>query len=94
MPDYFKDSKVMKEQLITMDLPSQTMLLLADSTSMYKNIQTRTALNQISQYVNGNKTRYLNLPVNAMLGALHLIIKTIFSVSLISTGYNSKSQLW
>ena len=58
MPDYFKDSKVMKEQLITMDLPSQTMLLLADSTSMYKNIQTRPEMNQIAQYFNGNKTKY------------------------------------
>ena len=77
-----------------MELPPGTILLTADATSMYTNIQTRTALNQIAQYVNGNKTRYLNLPVNAMLGALHLIIKTIFSVSLISTGYNSKSQLW
>ena len=58
-----------------MELPPGTILLTADATSMYTNIQTRTALNQIAQYVNGNKTRYLNLPVNAMLGALHLIIK-------------------
>ena len=77
-----------------MELPPETMLLTADATIMYTNIQTRHALNQIAQYFNDNKTRYRNLPVNAMLRDLHLIIETIFSVSLIATGYNSKSQLW
>ena len=76
-----------------MDLPPGTILLKEDATIMYTNIQTRHALNQLAQYFNGNKAIYQNLPVNAMLRYIQLIIKTIFSVSLIATGYNSKSQL-
>ena len=55
MPDYFKDSKFLKEQLTTMDLPPGTMLPTADAMSMYTNIQTHPALNQIAQYFNGNQ---------------------------------------
>ena len=55
MPAYFKDSKLLKQQLATMDLPPRTMLLMADATSMYKNTQTSPKMNQIAQYVNGNK---------------------------------------
>ena len=53
-----------------MDLTSIIMLITADVTSMYTNIQTRPALNQIVQYLNGNKTKYQNIPVNYMLRAL------------------------
>ena len=58
MPAYFMYSKALKEQLTTMDLTSIIMLITADVTSMYTNIQTRPALNQIVQYLNGNKTKY------------------------------------
>ena len=62
------------------------MLLIADATIMYKNIQTRPALNQISQYLNVNKTKYLHLPVDAMLRAPFLIMKNSIYVLAISTG--------
>ena len=75
MPAYFMYSKALKEQLTTMDLTSIIMLITADVTSMYTNIQTRPALNQIVQYLNGNKTKYQNIPVNYMLRALCLIMK-------------------
>ena len=75
MPDYFKDSKVLKEQLTAMNLPPGTMLLTANATSMYTNIQTLPELNQIAQYFNVNKTIYQHLPVHAILRALHLIMK-------------------
>ena len=58
-----------------MELPPGTMLLTADVTSIYTNIQTLPALNQIAQYLNGNKTKYQNIPVNYMLRALCLIMK-------------------
>ena len=45
MPAYFKDSKVLKEQLTTMDLPPGTMLLTEDATSMDTNVKTCPALN-------------------------------------------------
>ena len=52
---YFKDSEIMKEKTISMDLPPVTMLPTEDATSMYTNIQTRPALNQISKYFNERK---------------------------------------
>ena len=77
-----------------MDLQPGTILLTADAMSMYKDIQTCPALNQISQYINGNKTKYLHLPVGATLRAINLIMKNKFCYSEISTGYNSKAHLW
>ena len=35
IPAYFKDSKVLKEQLTTMELPPGIILFTADATSMY-----------------------------------------------------------
>ena len=64
MPAYFMYSKAPKEQLTTMHLTSIIILITADVTSMYTNIQTRPALNQIVQYLNGNKT---NLIVHGVL---------------------------
>ena len=57
IPDYFRDSKILKLQLSIMYLPPGTMLLTAGATSMYKNIYNRPDLNQISQYFNGNKSK-------------------------------------
>ena len=74
-PAYFKDSKVLKEQLTTTELPSGTMLLTADAMSMYTKIKNRPALKQIDKYFNGNKTKYRHLPVNDMPRALSLIMK-------------------
>ena len=76
MPAYFKYSKVLKHHLTTMELQPGTILLTVDATSVYTNIQTRPALNQIPQYFNGNKTKYRHLPVNTMLRDLRLIMKT------------------
>ena len=70
---YFKYSKFFKEQITTMDLPTGTMLLTADATSMYTNIQTHPKLNQMAQYFNGNKTKYRYLPGDAILRSLCLI---------------------
>ena len=78
IPDYFKYSKVLKEQLTTMDIPPETMLLTADSTSMYTNIQTCTALNQTAQYFNRNNKKYRHLPVDDMVRALHLMMENKF----------------
>ena len=72
---YFKDSTVLKDQLTTMDLPPVTILLMADTTIMYTNIQNHPALNQISQYFNVNKTKYQHLPVDNMLRSLCLMMK-------------------
>ena len=57
IPDYFKDSKVLKEQLTTTDLPPVTMLLTSYATSMYTDIQTCPDLNQIAKYLYDNKTK-------------------------------------
>ena len=67
MTSYFNHSNVLKEQPIAMDLPPGNMLLTADTTSMYTNIQTCPDLNQIVQYLNVNETKYRHLTVNAML---------------------------
>ena len=62
-----------------MDLTPGTMLLTTETTSMYKNIQTRPALNQIAQNFNGNKTKYQHLPVDDILRSFFLImINNIF----------------
>ena len=42
---YFKDSKVLKRKLTTIDLSPGIMLLTADANSMYTDIQTRPVLN-------------------------------------------------
>ena len=61
-----------------MDPPPETMLITADATSTYTNIQNHSALNQISQYFNGNKTKYRHLLVNSILRALRLIMKKTY----------------
>ena len=65
-----------------MYLTPGTMLLTTETTSMYKNIQTRPALNQIAQNFNGNKTKYQHPPVDAMLRAFRLITKTFFVMTI------------
>ena len=93
MLTYFNNSKVLKEQLTNMDLPPGTMLTTVDVTSMYIHIQTGRALNQISQYFNRNKSEYQNLPVNAILRDLCLIMISNISVSVIATRSKSKAHL-
>ena len=72
---YFKDSTVLKDQLTTMDLPPVTILLMADTTIMYSKIDNSPALNQLSQYFNVHKTKYLHLPVDTVLRSLCLMMK-------------------
>ena len=74
MPAYFKYSMLLKDKITTMDLPPVTMLLTKDATSMYTNIQTCPALNQLSQYFNVNQTKYQHLPVDAMIRYLQLMM--------------------
>ena len=45
-----------------MDLTPETMILTSDGTIMYTNIQTCPALNQIAQYLDGNK-KILTSPI-------------------------------
>ena len=55
MSAYFKDSKVVKEELTTIYLPPGTVSPMVDVMSMYTNIKIHPTLDQISQYFNGNK---------------------------------------
>ena len=73
---YIKNSKVLKDQIIPLSpLPPGARLFTADATSMYTNINTGKALLEIAQHIHQRSQRFSNIPANALVDALAIIMK-------------------
>eukprot|EP00957_Ditylum_brightwellii_P050632 3838634-Ditylum_brightwellii.AAC.1 len=80
MPSYLANSKDLKEELITLNLPPGVRLFTADATSMYTNIKTEQAIASLGEYLMENQETFRHLLITAIRDALNLIMKyNIFS---------------
>ena len=75
---YFKSSWILKNQLLALNLPPGTKFFSADARGMYTNIPTEQALRTIGRYLRAHPTRFLDVPVKALMEALTLIMKNNF----------------
>eukprot|EP00957_Ditylum_brightwellii_P060116 4565219-Ditylum_brightwellii.AAC.1 len=75
IPTYFNNLFDLKKELVDLDIPPNTFLFTADATSMYTNICTDAALQEIWDYINGIKLNYPDISHKALISALTLIMK-------------------
>jgi hypothetical protein len=71
---YFKSSFDLKTELVTMDVPLGARLFIADDVSMYTNINTDRDLQFISQHIRENFSQFANVPTEALIEALEIIM--------------------
>jgi hypothetical protein len=71
---YFKSSFDLKIELVTMDIPPGARLFIADAVSMYTNINTDSALQFVSQHIREHVSEFTNVPAEALIEALEIII--------------------
>ena len=72
---YVKSSFDLKTQLLQLELPINCSLSTADATSMYTNIPTDQAINDISTYLFLHRYMFDDIPIRAVLDALHLLMR-------------------
>ena len=75
IPSYLANSKELKEELITINLPPGARLFTADATSMYTNIKTDQAIASLGEYLIENQQTFRHLPIAAIRDVLKLIMK-------------------
>ena len=80
-PSYFKDSFELKKLLDGMELPPNALLFTSDATSMYTNIKTDPALDEITQYL-----RDTHPPSNRNIQALIEALPIVFRNNLFKFG--------
>jgi hypothetical protein len=71
---YFKSSFDLKTELVTMDVPPGAQLFIADALSMYTSINTDRALQFVSQHILENVSQFSNVPAEALIEALEIIM--------------------
>jgi hypothetical protein len=72
---YFKSSRDLKLQLERLPIPPGTRLFTADAVSMYTNINTEAALQEIGSYLDENRDDFTEIPIDALMQALSLIMR-------------------
>ena len=72
---YFKSSFDLKKILDTLDIPGSALLFTADAESMYTNIPTGFALQQIGQYLHRRERFFRGIPVTALMQALDIVMR-------------------
>jgi hypothetical protein len=71
---YFKSRFDLKTELVTMDVPPGARLFISYAVSMYTNINTDRALQLISQHIRENVSQLANVPAEALIEALEIIM--------------------
>ena len=73
---YFKSSKILKEELMNLDLPPNARLFTSDAVSMYTCIPTEHALHKISRFLRRHeKHKDETHPYNAIIEGLGIIMR-------------------
>eukprot|EP00957_Ditylum_brightwellii_P168062 12794576-Ditylum_brightwellii.AAC.1 len=75
MPTYLRDSTILKEKVTNPTLPPGCTLVTADATSMYTNIKTAPAFNEIKQFMQRNKQQHSHIPPKPLFHALKLVME-------------------
>jgi hypothetical protein len=71
---YFKSSLDLKTELVTMDIPPDARLFIADAVSMYTNIKTDRALQFVSQHIREHISEFASVPAEDLIKALEIIM--------------------
>ena len=73
---YFKSSAVLKQQLVTLQNidDNRMRLFTADAMSMYTNIDTEKAIEEIRNYLHKQRHLLLDVPTDALVDALSIIM--------------------
>lgn len=71
---YFKRSTILKQLLVSLELPDNCFLFTADAVSMYTNINTAKAIKNIARYLRTKTELFTDVPVEALVDALRLIM--------------------
>ena len=73
---FFKSSSVLKEQMIRLQNidDNRMTLFTADATSMYTNIDTDKALDEIGNYLHQHRQLFRDVPTDALMDALTIIM--------------------
>jgi hypothetical protein len=74
-PSYFKDTFALKALLDGLTLLPNAQFFTSDATSMYTNIKTDPALEEISKYIVDNPNLCSHCDIVALIEALHLVFK-------------------
>ena len=74
-PTFFKSSFDLKEELIQLHVPESGRFFTSDAVGMYTNIRTAEALQEIGQYLRRNTNQFSNVPIQALMDALSIIMK-------------------
>ena len=74
VPSYFGSSYKLKQELVALELPPGAKLFTANARSMYTNIPTHQALRIIGQYLRRNAYKFPDIPIDALMEALRLIM--------------------
>ena len=72
---YFKSSYILKQELLAMNLPPNATLFTSNAVSMYTSIPTAQALREIAGYLRRNHRLFPDVPINALIDALTLVMK-------------------
>lgn len=75
MRSYIKSSYELKKKLMQLSLPPNCYLFTADAQSMYTNIPTEFALAKIANWLNANSQRFPELPLEATIAGLKVIMR-------------------
>ena len=75
MPAFINSSLELKTKLFRSPLPDGCALFTADAQSMYTNIDTEKALPLIATYLCNNKERFPEVPTEALIQALEIIMR-------------------
>jgi len=71
---FLKSSFHLKHELDSLSLPPNCFLFTADATAMYTNIDSTAAINGIHRYIISNLSQFSDIPVDALISALKLIM--------------------
>ena len=71
---YISSSYDLKQELLQLHLPPGSKLFTADAIAFYTNINTAQALRTIGHYLHENTTLFPDVPVNALMEALRLVM--------------------
>ena len=75
-PSYFNNSKNLKTDLENIGiLPLGAKLVIADTVSMYTNIDTDAALTEIANYLRRNDEAFPRLPIEGLIEGLAIVMR-------------------